>query len=331
MLEDREKKLEGRVKTVETKNSSLLKKIEADQAEIDILKVRIAELDEEKARRDEQNEYFKFKNKELEAINAKKEHEMYMMNKVLENLIGKPVEQRFEEIELEVVRARRKSKIEAELKNNGKGVQVEGVFEVTERAIVPSIVPESPIQNPCPISAVSGVFDEDVEIDDVEEDDEEDEEEEDDEEIRKDDADDVFSANSDHDDDDNDDDDQGSIGIKVTEASTEENVDDYLHGDANEEPENAESEGEHDDTKNVDGSDDHVSRLILRLEHGVEEGEILHTYTLAEIIKMMLGDENNFKFDFEEELNQFDINQQPKYEYKYVEEADNYDRVEVED
>ncbi|KAJ0455376.1 hypothetical protein HanRHA438_Chr15g0703081 [Helianthus annuus] len=104
-LEDREKKLESRVKSVESENSSLLKKIEADQAEIDILKVRIAELEEEKARRDEQNEYFKLKNKELEAINAKKEHEMYMMNKVLENLIGKPVEQRFEEIQLEEVRA----------------------------------------------------------------------------------------------------------------------------------------------------------------------------------------------------------------------------------
>ncbi|KAM0035709.1 hypothetical protein Hdeb2414_s0015g00449671 [Helianthus debilis subsp. tardiflorus] len=123
-LVDREKKLEGRVKTVKAENSSLLKKIEADQADIDILKVRIAKLEEEeeKARRDEQNEYYKLKNKELEAINAKKEHEMYMMNKVLENLIGKPNEQRFQEIELEEVRARRKAENEAEMKNKSKGV-----------------------------------------------------------------------------------------------------------------------------------------------------------------------------------------------------------------
>ncbi|KAJ0766220.1 hypothetical protein HanPI659440_Chr08g0313011 [Helianthus annuus] len=86
------KKLEDRVKSVESENSSLLKKIDADQADIDILKVRIAELEEEKARRDEQNEYFKLKNKELEANNAKKKHEAYMMMKVLENLIGKPIE-----------------------------------------------------------------------------------------------------------------------------------------------------------------------------------------------------------------------------------------------
>ncbi|MFS7897022.1 hypothetical protein Hanom_Chr13g01213031 [Helianthus anomalus] len=94
---------------------------------------------------------------------------------------------------------------------------------------------------------------------------------------------------------------------------------------------NASGEGEHDDTKNADEGDDHVTRLILRLEHNVEEGEILYTYTLAEIIKMMHVDENEFEFDFEEELNNFDINQQPEYQYKYVEDADNYEKVEVED
>ncbi|XP_022040684.1 protein PFC0760c-like [Helianthus annuus] len=288
------KKLEKRVKSVEAENSSLLKRLE-----------------EEKARRDEQNEYFKLKNKELEANNAMKEHEMYMMNKVLENLIGKSVEQRFEEIEVEEVRARRKAKMEAEMKNKGKGVQIEGVAES--------------ILDPCPISSVSGEFD-----DDDEDDDEDDEENDDD--IMKDDADDVYSASSHDDDDDgNNDDDQGTSGIKVTEASNEENVDDYLHDDANEEPENAGSMGEHDDSKNVDESDDHVTRLILHLEHNVEEGEIMHTYTLDEIIKMTHVEDINFKFDFEEELNQFDINQQPEYQYKYVEDAVNYDRVDVED
>ncbi|KAM0058159.1 hypothetical protein Hdeb2414_s0005g00167011 [Helianthus debilis subsp. tardiflorus] len=155
-LVDREKKLEKRVKTVEAENSSLLKRVEAGQTGIDIMKVRIAELEEEKARRDEQNEYFKLKNKELEAANAKKEHEIYMMNKVLENLLGKFVEQKFEEIEVEEVRARRQAAIDAEMKNKGKGV--EGVSEVTKRAIVPSTVPESP---------------EDVEEDDEDEEDDE--------------------------------------------------------------------------------------------------------------------------------------------------------------
>ncbi|MFS7976388.1 hypothetical protein Hanom_Chr10g00891871 [Helianthus anomalus] len=215
---------------------------------------------------------------------------MFMINKVLENLLGKSVEQKFEEIPVEKVRACRQAAIEAEMKNKGKGV--EGISEITERAIVPSTVPESPIHNPRPISVVSGIFEEDVEIDDVinedEEDDEDDEEEKDDEN-KKDDADDVFSASSDHDDDNNDDDNQGGSGIKFNEASNEENVDDYLHDDLNKESENEGSEGE-----NVDESE----RLILRLEPDVEEGEIMHTYTLDEIIKMSHIDESTFKFDF---------------------------------
>ncbi|XP_021971806.1 microtubule-associated protein RP/EB family member 1-like [Helianthus annuus] len=216
-LLDREKKLEKRVKSVEAENTSLLKKIEADQTEIDILKVKVAELEEEKARRDERNKYFELKNKELEAAKAMKEQEIYMMNKVLENMLGN------------------------------------------------------------------------------------------------------------HSDD--DDDGQGGAGIKVTKASNEQNVDDYMHDDANEEHESAEGEGEHVDDQNVDK----FEKLILRLEPEVEEREFRHTYTMADIKEMTRIVDPDFKFDFEEELNALDINQQPEYEYKYVDEADNYDRVEVED
>ncbi|MFS8021083.1 hypothetical protein Hanom_Chr16g01423271 [Helianthus anomalus] len=67
-LADREKILEMRVKKVESGNKSLMKKIEADQTEIDILKVRVAELEEEKARRDEQNKYFELKLKNLKLL-----------------------------------------------------------------------------------------------------------------------------------------------------------------------------------------------------------------------------------------------------------------------
>ncbi|KAM0071131.1 hypothetical protein Hdeb2414_s0001g00021361 [Helianthus debilis subsp. tardiflorus] len=248
-LKDREKILEMRVKKVESENKSLLKKIEADQTVIDIMKVKITELEEEKARRDEQNKYFELKNKELEAAKVVKEHEIYMMNKVLENMLGKSVEQRFKEIEVEEVRAKRQAEIDAEMKFKGK--DVEG-SETAERSIVPSTLIESPIQNRRPISAVSDIFDEDVFLDDIideedddeEEDDEEDDVEEEDGEEKVDDADGVFYASSDSDDDD-DDDDQGGTGIKVTDASNEQNVDDYMHDDAHEEHESAEGEGEH--------------------------------------------------------------------------------------
>ncbi|MFS7930545.1 hypothetical protein Hanom_Chr04g00345571 [Helianthus anomalus] len=232
-----------------------------------------------------------------------------MLKKVIEDLIGKPIEQRFEEIELDELRTRRKAEIEAEMKNKGKSAQVEGVIEVTERAIVSSKGSESP----CPIMSVPG---------------DEDHEEDEDDNL-KDDADEVYYVHGD-DNDGNDDDDQGTSGIKVTEASNEKKIDEYLQDNANEEPENASREREHNNAEKDDEIVDHSTRLILRLEHDVEEGEILHTYTRAEIVKMMVIEDSEFNFDFEEELNKFDINLQPEYQYKYVEDADNYDKVEVE-
>ncbi|MFS7966690.1 hypothetical protein Hanom_Chr09g00776741 [Helianthus anomalus] len=215
-----------------------------------------------------------------------------MLKKVIEDLIGKSIEQRFKEIELEEVRAKRKAEIEAKMKNKGKSAQVEGVVEVTERAIVPLTVTELSILETCSITSIPG--------------NEDDEEVEEDDNL-KDDADKVYSVH----DDDNDDNDQGTSGIKVTEASNEKNVDGYLQENENEEPENAKGEGEQGNVEKDDEIVDKSTRLILRLEHNVEEGEILHTYTLAKIIKMTHVDENEFNFDFEEELNKFDINQQP--------------------
>ncbi|XP_022019031.1 protein PFC0760c-like [Helianthus annuus] len=264
-----------------------------------------------------------------------KEHELYMMNKVIENMLGKSIEQRFEEIEVEELRAKRQAEIDAEMKFKGKGVEGS---EVAERSIVLSTDRVSPIQNPIPISAVSAIFEEDVLLEDItaevdeEDDSEEDNDEEDDNEEDDNEEDDnedkVFSASSHSDDDDNDDDDNlGGTGVKVTEASNEKNVNDYMNDDANEVSEGADGEGEKVDDQNVDK----VEKLILRIEPDVEGGEIRHTYTLDEVLKMFNVNENEFKFDFKEELNAFDINHQPEYEYKYVEEADVYDRVEVED
>ncbi|XP_022003992.2 uncharacterized protein LOC110901472 [Helianthus annuus] len=153
-VSDREKILEMRVKRLETDNKELLKKIDTDQSEIDILKVRVAELEEEKTRRDEQNKYFKMKNKELEAAKAFREHEFYMLNKVVESMLGKLVEQKFEEIQVEELRAKCQAEIDEQMKDKGKGV--EGSSAVTERSIVPSLV----VENPEPISAISGLFEE---------------------------------------------------------------------------------------------------------------------------------------------------------------------------
>ncbi|XP_022040664.1 FK506-binding protein 5-like [Helianthus annuus] len=276
---DREKILEMRVKKLESENKSLLKKIDTDQFEIDVLKVRVAELEEEKTRRDEQNKYFELKNKELEAAKALKGHEFYMMNKVIESVLGKSIEKRFEEIQVEEVRAKRQAEIEAQMRDKGKSAA--GSIAVAERSIVPSLV----VENPVLISSVSAIFEENVSLEDIAVDDEEDDSEEDDNEEG----------------DDGEDDDEE----KVFYASS--------HG----------SDDNNDDNDNQE--------LILRIEPHVEEGEIRYTYTLDEVLKMFNVNEDEFKFDFKEELNAFDINHQPEYEYKYVEDADVYDRVEVED
>ncbi|MFS7936597.1 hypothetical protein Hanom_Chr05g00417451 [Helianthus anomalus] len=214
------------------------------------------------------------------------------------------------------------------MKDKGKGVASNSA--VTERSIIPSLV----VENSIPISALSAIFDEDVlmedmggddDIDDDDDDDEEDEEEDKDDKKTVDDEK-VFSASS-HSSDNDDDDNQGGAGITMSEASKYQNADDYMNDEANEEIEEADGKGEHGDDQNVD----QVEMLILRLEPHVEEGEFRHTYTLSEILKITHIDENEFKFDFEEELNAFDINHQREYKYSYVEDADVYDRVEVED
>ncbi|XP_021991324.1 RNA polymerase-associated protein LEO1-like [Helianthus annuus] len=127
------------------------------------------------------------------------------MNKVIGSMLGKSIEQIFEEIQVEEVRAKRQAEIEPQLRDKGKGA--EGSVAVPERSIVPSLV----VENHVPISSVSAIFEEDVSLEDIAgNDDEEDNEEDNDKEGddgEDDDVEKVFSASSHGSDDDNDDDD----------------------------------------------------------------------------------------------------------------------------
>ncbi|MFS7915702.1 hypothetical protein Hanom_Chr02g00168341 [Helianthus anomalus] len=203
------------------------------------------------------------------------------------------------------------------MKDKGKGVAV------TERSIVPSMV----VENPKPISSVWGLFEDYTTLEELLSDsDDEDDEEEDEEKDEKDEK--VFSASSHGSDKDDDDDDaQGGRGLRVTEASTKKNVDDLMNDSVNEESGEADRKWESSDAQNVD----YIEKNVLRLDTYREEGDHFHTYTLETIREMMRTVSPDFKADFVEELNAFDINQQRDYEYKYVEDADMYDRVEVED
>ncbi|MFS7963123.1 hypothetical protein Hanom_Chr08g00734451 [Helianthus anomalus] len=195
------------------------------------------------------------------------------------------------------------------MKDKGKGV--EGSSEVVERSII--LVPI--IEKSTPLSFVPSIFTEDVSLEDLmigNEDEDEDEVDDDEEEEE----DDKQKSGDDE-----------KYRCEVSEASTENNIDDLMNDSVNEESGGADGKGESSDAQNVQQAE----KLILRLDTYREEGEHFHTYTLETIREMMNMVNPDFKFDFEEELNAFDINQQPEYEYKYVEDADMYDRVELED
>ncbi|MFS7978333.1 hypothetical protein Hanom_Chr10g00914291 [Helianthus anomalus] len=153
------------------------------------------------------------------------------------------------------------------MKDKSKGV--EGSSAVTKRSIVPSLV----VENPEPITAISGLFEEEVPLEELAGDDEDEDDDDEDDVDEK-----VFSTSS-HDSHNDDDDAQGGMG-------------------------GAEGKGETDDAQNVE----HVENLILRLDTYREESEHFHTYTLKMIKEMTCMVNPDFKFDFEEELNTFDIN-----------------------
>ncbi|XP_022032156.1 MAP7 domain-containing protein 1-like [Helianthus annuus] len=248
-IADREKFLAGKVQRLEGENKVLELKIEVDQTEIDVVK-RVSELEEEKSRRESENEYYKLKNKELMAAKALHEHKFYMLNRVVECMLETTVDQKYEELKLEDLRAERKAEVERQMKDKGKAVEGSSVM-----TIVPSMV----IDNPVPISSVPG----------------------------------------------------GS-GVRVTEASKEKVVEDLLNDTVNEESGEAERKGESSKNQIVK----HHEPLFLCLD----------------VYREMLNDVNpENPIDLEADLESFDINKQKDYKYNYVEDADQYDRVEVED
>ncbi|MFS7961960.1 hypothetical protein Hanom_Chr08g00721071 [Helianthus anomalus] len=61
-----------------------------------------------------------------------------MLNKVAESMLGTYIEQKFEELQVEELRAQRQAEIDEQMKDKGKGV--DGSSAVLERSIVPSML-----------------------------------------------------------------------------------------------------------------------------------------------------------------------------------------------
>ncbi|XP_035840251.1 uncharacterized protein LOC118487476 [Helianthus annuus] len=296
-IAEREKSLAGKVQRLEGENKVLELKIEVDQTEIDVLKVRVSELEEEKSRRESENEYYKLKNKELMAAKALHEHKFYMLNRVVESMLETSVEQKYEELKLEDLRAERKAEVERQMKEKGK---------VVEGSSVMSIVPSMVVDNPVPISSVPGIVEEEIQSPKLIGGEEEEDDEDDDEEEF------IYSASSHSSKGDDDDDAAGGTGVRISEASKEKVVEDLLNDTVNEESGEAGGKGESSKNQIVE----HHEPLFLCLD----------------VYREMLNDVNpENPIDLEADLESFDINKQKDYKYNYVEDADQYDRVEVED
>ncbi|XP_035832800.1 myb-like protein X [Helianthus annuus] len=270
-IAEREKSLAGKVQRLEGENKVLELKIEVDQTEIDVLKVRVSELEEEKSRRESENEYYKLKNKELMAAKALHEHKFYMLNRIVESMLETTVDQKYEELKLEDLRAERKAEVERQMKDKGKAVEGSSVM---------SIVPSMVIDNLVPISSVPGIVEEEIQSPKL------------------------IGGEEEEDD--------GGSGVRVTEASKEKVVEDLLNDTVNEESGEAERKGESSRNQIVE----HHEPLFLCLD----------------VYREMLNDVNpENPIDLEADLESFDITKQKDYKYNYVEDAHQYDRVEVED
>ncbi|MFS7961982.1 hypothetical protein Hanom_Chr08g00721321 [Helianthus anomalus] len=265
------KKWVDECKRISEREKFLAGKIEVDKTEIDVLKVRVSELEEEKSRRESENEYYMLKNKELMAAKALHEHKFYMLNRVVE-------------------------KVERQKKEKGKAVEGSSVM---------SSVPSMVVDNPVPISSVPGIIEEEIQSPKLIGGEEEEDDEDDDEEEF------VYSASS-HSSKGDDDDAAGGSGVRVTEAAKEKVVEDLLNDTVNEESGEAGGKGESSKNQIVE----HHEPLFLCLD----------------VYREMLNDVNpENPIDLEADLESFDINKQKDYKYNYVEDADQYDRVEVED
>ncbi|KAJ0716322.1 hypothetical protein HanPI659440_Chr13g0511341 [Helianthus annuus] len=290
-------KLEKRIDEVIAENKKLVDECKGIAEREKSLAGKVQRLKEEKSRRESENEYYKLKNKELMAAKALHEHKFYMLNRVVESMLETSVEQKYEELKLEDLRAERKAEVERQMKEKGKAVEGSSVM---------SIVPSMVVDNPVPISSVPGIIEEEIQSPKLIGGEEEEDDEDDDEEEF------VYSASSHSSKGDDDDDAAGGSGVRVTEASKEKVVEDLLNDTVNEESGEAGGKGESSKNQIVE----HHEPLFLCLD----------------VYREMLNDVNpENPIDLEADLESFDINKQKDYKYNYVEDADQYDRVEVED
>ncbi|MFS8021209.1 hypothetical protein Hanom_Chr16g01424771 [Helianthus anomalus] len=312
------------------------------------------------------NEILKKDIEELRADKEIKDEQIKMLYAVIEYRLGINVHAAFDEIEIQRAEARRMEKekrvaeetVEA-LKDKGKGVvvdteeilgslsQQEQSQPDAETAEIEVNVAENEVNNdlaivPIPSFILVGkskevVYSEEVSLRIIEVEHrrlkgklkkfEVDDDEELNEWFGEDDDDDHYD---DKDDNGNDDDQDGASGALNVKSSRMSQVDDFLNDEQNEERDEDQRQGE--STPGTKHADLHEifsnTPKVIYLNHTEEEGELVEKWTRESILETLDMDDNKFKFDIEEEI---PPTPDREYVFKFVNEADNFDDVIIEE
>ncbi|XP_021996420.1 nucleoprotein TPR-like [Helianthus annuus] len=147
-----------------------------------------------------------------------------------------------------------------------------------------------------------------------------------------------YHANDDNRDDEDDQDNTGMMVVKYSgvhqvldyldDTQNEERMDVNPHGEKRSGATHDESAGSFTEAKPINSVPTETLKIIY-ICHDVEDGEIVHNYTREEMMEMLGVDDENFKFDFEEDLGK--TSPEGDYVFKMVDEVDNFDNVVMED
>ncbi|MFS7918205.1 hypothetical protein Hanom_Chr03g00198091 [Helianthus anomalus] len=124
----------------------------------------------------------------------------------------------------------------------------------------------------------------------------------------------------------NDDDDQGSSGLLIVNPSVQQKIEDFLNDEINEQ-----EEDQHQESSS--SGKQHANQVFLTQPtviylHARYKGELEVPRSRAEMLEELGLDDGKFKFDIEDEI---PPSPEREYEFKYAQEADQYNEVIVEE
>ncbi|KAF5768070.1 hypothetical protein HanXRQr2_Chr14g0632081 [Helianthus annuus] len=126
--------------------------------------------------------------------------------------------------------------------------------------------------------------------------------------------------------DDDDDDDQGLSGLLIVNPSVQQRIEDFMNDEINEQEEDHQQESSSSGKQHADQV--FLTQPTLIYLHARFEGEIEVPRSRAEMLEELGLDDGKFKFDIEDEI---PSSPEKEYEFKYVQEADKYNDVIVEE